>query len=159
MHKFLTGLAVALMFSGCAATGSSVYGPANGDKFGYAETKIETGRFRVTYRGAGGVPSDVVEGQALRRAAELTLDNGYDWFRVVDRAVEGEKRGGVSLGAGVGGGSSSRRSGVGVGVSGDFGKIGAKDFYTARLEILMGNNPQPSEASVYDARSVRDAAQ
>ena len=90
----------------------------------------------------------------MRRAAELTLSNEADWFRIVDRQIEGDERGGVSVGGGFGTGTRSRRSGVGVGVGGDFGRIGAQAFYTVRLEILIGANPKPENTNAYDARSI-----
>ena len=65
-----------------------------------------------------------------------------------------EQRGGVSLGAGVGTGSYGRRSSVGVGVGGDFGRVGAQDFFTARLEVLMGEGEAPDDEAVYDAASL-----
>ncbi len=154
MHTLVATLTAIFALTACASSGPVGYGPANGGKFGYTDTQIEKGRFRVVYRGSGGTPPETVESLALQRAAELTLDEGYDWFNVVDRSIDGEERGGVSLGAGVGSGRIGRRSGVGIGVGGDLGTIGARAFYTARLEVLMGNNPQPDEENMYDARSV-----
>ena len=107
----------ALLIVGCAATGPAAYGPDDG-KFGYSDTQIESDRYRIVYRGSGGMPPEAVEDYALRRAAELTLENGYDWFRVVGRDITGEERGGVGIGAGFGTGSVGRRSSVGVGVGG-----------------------------------------
>jgi len=95
-----------------------------------------------------------VEDYALLRAGQLALANGYDWFRVVSRDISGEQRGGVGIGAGVGGGSYSRRSGVGVGVSGDLGTIGGRDYFTVRLEVLMGNGAPPESGDYYDANDV-----
>ncbi|MEM8772375.1 MAG: hypothetical protein AAGD92_12055 [Pseudomonadota bacterium] len=148
--------AAALFLAACAATGPAEYGAANEKGFGYAEQRIEAGRYRITYRGSGGMPPELVEDYALRRAAELAVADGYDWFRVADRSLSGEERGGVSLGAGVGGGNVGRRSGVGVGVGGNFGRVGAQDFFTARLEVLMGVGERPDSGEVYDARSVLD---
>lgn len=150
----LLAIATAAMLVGCAATGPAEYGAADGGRFGYEETKIEADRFRVVYRGSGGMPPELVEDYALRRAAELTLFEGYDWFRVVARDVMHEERGGVSVGAGVGTGSYGRRSGVSVGVGGDLGRVGAQDYFTARIEFLMGKGDAPDEAEVYDAAEV-----
>jgi hypothetical protein len=99
----------------------------------------------------------VVEDFALLRAAELAVENGYDWFRVVGRSLDGEEKGGVGLGAGVGTGSYGRRSSVGVGVGGNLGTVGARKFFTSRLEVLFGSGDLPADtAEVYDARSVID---
>ncbi len=153
MKKFSTLLFAALL-AGCAATGPGGYSAATGDDFGYTEMRIEENRYRVVYRGSAGMPPEVVEDYALRRAAELTIQNGFDWFRVVARDLMHEERGGVSLGAGVGTGSYGRRSGVSVGVGGDFGKVGANDYFTARIEVLMSEGEAPDDAEAYDAASV-----
>jgi len=144
----------AAMAVGCASTGPAEYGPAADGRFGYEETQIEDNRFRIVYRGSGGMPPEIVEDYALRRAAELALFEGYEWFRVVAREVMHEERGGVSIGAGVATGSYGRRGGVSVGVGGDVGRVGARDFFTARIEVLMGSADAPDEAEVYDAADV-----
>ena len=100
------------------------------------------------------MPPEIVDDYALRRAAELTLDNGGDWFQIVSRDIQRERRGGVSLGAGLGTGSYGRRSSVGVGVGGDFGTVGAQDYFSVRMEIIVRNGETPDEPDAYDARSV-----
>ena len=148
-------IAVSLfLISACAAVGPASYGPADAKGFGFAEQRIEDDRFRVSYQGSGGMPPDLVEDYALRRAAELTLQQGYDWFRVVGRDLVGEERGGVSVGTGFGSSSYGRRSSVGVGVGADLGRVGAQEYYAARMEILMGSGPAPDDGEVYNARSV-----
>ncbi len=138
----------------CAATGPTAYTAADDKGYGYSETRVEENRYRITYRGGGGVPADEVENYALMRAAELSVQNGYDWFHIVSRDVYGEEKGGVSLGAGVGGGSYGRHTGVNVGVGGNLGKVGARAFFTARLEVVMGAGEHPEDGDVYDARSI-----
>ena len=155
--KSLVSLGVAMCLAACAATGPAAYGPADDRGFGFEETRIEDDRYRVIYRGSGGMPPEQVEDFALRRAAELALASDYDWFRVVSRNLSGEERGGVALGAGLGTGNVGRRSSVGVGVSGDLGRIGAQDFFTARLEVLLGAGDAPDEGGVYDAASILSA--
>ena len=156
--KFFAILTIAALLIGCAATGPTAYGPADDGRFGYEETRIEEDRFRVVYRGSGGMAPGAVEDYALRRAAELTLANGYDWFRVVFRDLSHEERGGVSVGAGFGTGSYGRRGGVGVGVGGDVGKVGAQDYFTVRIEVLMGEGETPEDGDAYDAEQVLNAA-
>lgn len=146
--------ALAATLAACAATGPGGYSASTGDNFGYTDMRIEQNRYRVVYRGSAGMPPEIVEDYAMRRAAELTLENGYDWFRIIAREITHEERGGVSVGAGFGTGSYGRRSGVSVGVGGDLGRVGANDYFTARLEILMGEGDAPDEAEAYDASSV-----
>ena len=156
MKKLLL-IVLAAALTACAATGPAAYGPADDRGFGYAETKIEDNRFRIVYGGSGGVPPEVVEDFALRRAAELARDNGYDWFQVVGSSIERELRGGVSLGAGVGSGSYGRSGGVNVGVGGDFGRVGAQDYFTVRMEVLLGVGARPDAPNAYNASSVLDS--
>lgn len=155
--RILCILGVSLCLAACAATGPTTYGAADAKGFGYEETRIENDRYRVMYRGSGGMPPELVEDYALLRAAELALANGYDWFRVVARDLSGEERGGVSVGAGFGTGSYGRRSSVGVGVGGDLGRVGAQAFYTARLEVLFGSGEKPEDGGAYDAASLTGA--
>lgn len=154
MRRLIATAVAAALISGCAATGPVAYGPADAKGFGYEDTKIESDRFRVVYNGSGGMPPEQVEDYALLRAAELARENGFDWFRIVGRDIARDRRGGVSLGAGVGGGNIGRRSSVGVGVGGNFGQVGAQDYFSVRMELLMGNDPMPDEPDVYRAESI-----
>jgi hypothetical protein len=141
-----------VLLAGCATAVGTPYAPADEKGFGYAATRIEQDRYRIAFAGDGATPAPLVEDFALLRAAELALAGGYDWFRIVSKDVSQEKRGGVGLGAGVGGGGSN----VGVGVGGNFGSVGARKFYTARLEVLMGKGEKPADGETYDARSVAE---
>jgi hypothetical protein len=142
------------LLAACATAVGTSYQPADSKGYGYSEQRVEGDRYRVTFRGDGATPAEAVEDFALRRAAELARANGYDWFRLVGRSVDEEEKGGVGIGAGVGTGSYGRRSGVSVGAGGNLGTIGAKRFYTARIEVLMGKGPVPEGPDYYDAGSV-----
>jgi len=146
------GLLLLAALAGCATAVGTSYAPADRKGFGYVSTRIEQDRYRIAFSGDGATSAALVEDYALLRAADVALANGYDWFRVVTKDVSAEKRGGVGLGAGVGGGGSN----VGVGVGGDFGSVGAKKFFTARLEVLFGKGEKPDDAGVYDAREVAE---
>ncbi len=149
--------ASALALSACASL--APYGQQMGPRGqGYSEQQIETNRFRVTYNGVG-APGPVVD-RALYRAAQLTADQGYDWFEVTQRWIDGrpDSAGGVrpnvSIGAGSGryGGYSS--SGVGVGLG--FNISGPQPISTT-LEIVMGRGQRPDHADAYDARGVMES--
>lgn len=150
----LVFVAFIALLAACATAVGTDYRAADKKGFGYADQRVEADRFRVSFSGDGATPPELVEDFALLRAAELASANGYDWFRVVARTVDGEEKGGVGIGAGVGGGSYGRRGGVGVGVGGDLGTIGGKRFYTARLEVIMGKGAKPDGGDVYGARDV-----
>ena len=55
---------------------------------GFSEVKLESDRFRVTFNGNSLTSRETVEGYLLFRAAELTVQNGYDWFAIVDRDTD-----------------------------------------------------------------------
>ena len=155
--NYLLAFAAALSLAACAAVGPASYGPADSKGFGYQQTQIESDRYRIVYRGSGDMPPEMVEDYGRLRAAEIALENGYDWFRVIGRDISSEQRGGVGVGAGLGGGSYGRSTGVGVGVSGDLGTIGGRDYFTVRLEVLMGEGAPPEDGEYFDARQVMDA--
>ena len=155
--KYAFVFIAALAVSACATAGPAAYGPADSKGFGYEETRIESDRYRIVYQGSGDMPPEQVEDYARLRAAELALENGYDWFRVIGQNVSGEQRGGVGLGLGAGGGSYGRSTGVGVGVSGDLGTIGGKDYFTVRMEVLFGKGEPPEEGEYFNAREIIDS--
>jgi len=59
---------------------------------GYTETRIEPDRWRVSFAGNAVTSRETVEAYLLYRAAELTLQNGYDWFAMVDRQTDRNAR-------------------------------------------------------------------
>lgn len=153
--------AAALALTGCASL--APYGPQTAQSGqGYSEYRIENDRFRVTYSGVG-APGPVAD-YALLRSADLTLENGYDWFEVVSSWTDGrpDSAGGFrpSLGVGYGGGSYRgpygrySSSGVGVGVGLNFQGPSAT---ATTLEIVMGRGEAPGRALAYDARGVQQS--
>lgn len=145
----------ALSLSACASL--APYGPqrsASGQ--GFSEQRIESDRFRVTYRGIG-APGPVAD-MALLRAAQLTTEQGFDWFVVTQRYVDGrpDSAGGIRPSVSVGYGSSNfggwRTSGTGVGLGLNFS--GPSPTSTV-LEIRLGRGGKPADLEVYDAREVQ----
>ena len=81
----------ALMLAACAT--STVYAPAGqGQRGGYAEQRLENDRFRVSFSGNSVTSREQVETGLLLRAAELTAENGYDWFSTVNRSTDRDTR-------------------------------------------------------------------
>lgn len=58
------------------------------NSYGFSEQRIESDRFRVSFSGNSLTDRETVEAYLLYRAAELTLMEGYDYFRLVDRDTE-----------------------------------------------------------------------
>lgn len=93
--RFVLSTAVALALAGAigACATPTPYQPyraelAGGVHGGYSDERLADGRFRVKFHGNELTSRERVEGYLLYRAAELTVQNGYDWFRIVDRHTE-----------------------------------------------------------------------
>jgi hypothetical protein len=155
--RFILPALAAASLAACAGAPSTVYAPASStaNGTGYEDIRIESDRWRVSFTGAGEASDAEVERLALRRAAELALTNGYDWFEVVDRRIgqEGQNRSPVSVGGSVGrswGSGGFSGTGVGIGISFNPGQQVRR---TVSLEIIAGSGEtRPDRA--YDAITV-----
>jgi hypothetical protein len=152
--RMKTLISVSALFLVAACATHTPYGPAkSGTSAGYTSQKIETGRYRVSYtdRDAGRSHD-----MALLRAAEITLQDGRDWFEITGGYTDQEGYGsGSRTSVSVGGATGSRgRSsvGVGVGIGIPVGSSGGN--VTTVIDIVTGENPKPDRPSVYDAMSV-----
>lgn len=155
MKRIAPAILAALSLAACATAPTHFQPAAAPGAIGYSEMRIEPGRSRVTFQGGPGAPEAMVQDYALLRAADLTLAEGYDWFRVIDRSIRETGYGGSSVSLGVGGMSFGRHSATGVGVGTGFPLSGGPAL-AASLEVLMGKGPKPPGEDVYDARGVRD---
>ena len=52
---------------------------------GFTDPRLDENHFRVTFRGNSMTSRERVETYLLYRAAELTENEGFDWFQMVDR--------------------------------------------------------------------------
>lgn len=155
MRRLLVTLGLAAALSACA-TAPTVYAPAtSASSGGFSEMRIEPGRYRVTFKGGPGAPIAQVSDYALLRAADLTLQDGYDWFRVVDRyAAQSGQDSGPRVSVGAGGGNGSYGSSFGLGVGTSF-NLGGGPAVSQTLEILMGRGAPPVGGEIYNAAEVQ----
>ena len=91
----IAALAGTMLVAGCVT--ATPYQPyrdevASGVHGGYSDERIGEDTFRVRFHGNDFASRDRVEGYMLYRAAELTLQNGGDWFLIVGRHTEHDKR-------------------------------------------------------------------
>src|SRR5262245_47119300 len=152
MKRIAVFLALALAACSSAPT---VYGPAaSTSAVGYRQTRIEDDRFRVSFRANADLKAPQVEDMALRRAAEIALENGREWFLVVNRYTDlaGGSYGGSGTSVGVGGSSGSYGSSSGVGIGFNFSPDTRQ--YESTLEILLGSGAKPTSPDAYDARAI-----
>ncbi len=147
------GLISVLMLAACATP--TVYQPAQTvSAVGFREAPLEDRRFRISFRTGDDAGPDAARDLALRRAAELTLERGHEWFMVADRHTEPARGGGgPRFSLGLGGADYGRRSAVGGGVGVGFGGA-SQSGYVATLEVVLGEGPRPGGVDVYDARDV-----
>jgi hypothetical protein len=97
MNKTTAAIATALLLgTGLAACVSPTpYQPnvrGSATSGGYSEIRLEPNRWRVNFAGNSMTSRETVEGYLLFRAAELTLQNGDDWFEIVDRNTDTKTR-------------------------------------------------------------------
>jgi hypothetical protein len=82
-------LLLALGVSACAT--GPVYVPRGpGQSVGYTDQRLTENRFRVTFSGNSATRREEVEDHLMRRAAEVTLQNGFSHFVFDARDTEGE---------------------------------------------------------------------
>lgn len=82
-------LALAGVLAGCATpTPYQPNIPGQAQSGGYSEVRIEPNRWRVTFSGNSLTSRETVEAYLLFRAAELTTQQGYDWFSIADRHTQ-----------------------------------------------------------------------
>ena len=181
MKRLLTTAAIALAAGLAACATATPYQPATltaeGPRNGFYEVPIEQNRWRVTFSGNTVTSRQQVEDALLLRAAELTLQQGFDHFVAVNRGTKRQ----VSYradpdpfyGPGFGysrfgwpyWGPSWRyyRPAFGWRYWDPFydpfwgrGSIDVReiDRYEATAEIVMGRGAPPPDARAFDARQV-----
>jgi hypothetical protein len=154
-----TVLTATLALAACESYGPTPYQPGGGNERGYSETKIEGDRYRISFKGNSLTGKETVENYMLYRAAELTLQNGYDTFTIANRDTDKDRdiRGS--------GGYMGTRLSYMYFVP-RYGWVGAWEpywtpetyrevtRYEAYAEILMGRGAKGSDPNTFDARQV-----
>ena len=167
----LTAAAVAAL--GCGLAGcetATPYQPAppggpQAGGYGYGDYKVDATHWRVTFSGNSLTSRETVEKYLLYRAAQLTLDQGFDWFDTTDRHTDSTTSyyGADPFWASYGwgwrprwgfGGSWGWRSWGAWGPGPDF-DVQQANRYEASAEIVMGHNPAPTGQHVFDAHEVQ----
>jgi len=92
LKTVLVCAASAAILSACAT--STPYQPAStpGGFDGFSQTLIENDRARITFGGNSLTKRETVENSLLYRAAEMTVERGFDYFVLAERDVEENKR-------------------------------------------------------------------
>lgn len=161
----IVAILLAALLTACAT--QTKYMPAEKrGAYGYTDTQLTENRYRITFTGNSLTPKETVQDFMLLRAAEVTLENGYDWFKPVTRETERKSRDGGSSSVGVGVGHSPRvyrRCGLlscdsvttyDTNVSGAVSSGGTRDSYSSSMEITLGKDPMPEDMEAYDAKEL-----
>lgn len=161
--KTLIVIFAVITLSSCAS--NSAYQAALNDRdYGYSDSQITENRYRINFKGDTRTSSNDVKDMALLRAADLTLLNDYDWFRVVEQDTQQETTATPE---------ASTRVSSGRQVFRDCGLLGCTttvtpaysgvevmtvrevDRYTTSIEIVMGRGELEDRTSAYDAIQLR----
>lgn len=154
--KSLIGAGIcAALLVGCGTP--TAYQPAD-DGYGFEDKQLDGTHYRVEFRGNSLTDREVVETYLLYRAAQLTLEKGYDYFVMVDQDVD-------------------KKTSYVSNYDYPFGSrfyyryypyywhyetrhrqpVQSSEKFTAVAEIFVGSGAKPAdEPAAYDARSVMD---
>jgi hypothetical protein len=166
---FLTAATIAaLSLAACETATPYQPAPPGRDAYGYSDYKVDASHWRVSFSGNSLTSRETVEKYLLYRAAQLTVEQGYDWFQPTQRNTErntsyyGNDPYWSTWGWGWRpywgfGGPWGWRSwgfwGAGPYWPGDL-DIQQVNRYEASAEIVMGKGPAPSDHRVFDAHQV-----
>ena len=88
--KLISAFAALAVLGACAT--ATPYQAASGGQKGYVNQQIETDRWHISFAGNSLTDRKTVETYLLFRAAELTDMEGFDYFRVVQRETDENRR-------------------------------------------------------------------
>ncbi|MFK8053668.1 MAG: hypothetical protein AB8F65_11905 [Woeseiaceae bacterium] len=155
--------------AGCASKPATYSAASNNGAMGYASAEVSPNRYIIGYTAGRGTNEQDLNRLTLRRAAELTLVNGHEWFRVVDEAeikqnwepkpVVLPKRIVDPLYIRI----RTSRAAPGIDATrivrdpthSDLTRVASRQY---KIAVEMGSGDQPSGDEVYSAIGVLDAA-
>jgi hypothetical protein len=141
--RILIIAAVAALASACASQGSIYQSRSDGDRYGYAEMQLEPNRLRVSYNGDTLTSRETVDTYLLYRAAEATLERGFDYFVIATHDIDATTRYDALAGG------RPRLAGA------SFREVTS---HTAMADIIMFEGPEtPALANVFNARAVKQS--
>jgi hypothetical protein len=172
MNRSLGALAAVLLLGAslAACETATPYQPLaqnNAAGGGFTDQKLDDTHFRVTFQGNSMTSRQRVETYLLYRAAELTVQQGYDWFAMVSTDTTNHQSAYLTPEPGFyGGWAPSWHFHGGFGWRGwdpyggdpfwaDDVDVETIDRYEAVAQIAMGHGPKPADnPAAFDARQV-----
>lgn len=85
MRNLIVGLVLALVLAACQTPTS--YKPHDG-RYGYAEEQLDETTYRVLFSGNEHTSRETVNDHLMRRAAELTIELGFERFVIIRSVTE-----------------------------------------------------------------------
>ena len=164
--RYLTGFSMGclLLLIGCASPQPTLYQESSAQgEFGYTETRLTGTQYRINFVGNRFTKESRIKDYAMLRAAQLTTQNGYDWFTILDSETDRETktrsepmvsvstRDPVVRKCGLLGCSSyatADYSGVGIETYEVEGKV------STSLQISMGSGEAENPSSVFNAKEL-----
>lgn len=165
MKKLLLIVSVMSLYA-CGSSSQYVTGGSEG-LGSSTESRLTDDRYRVTFIGDEDATSDQVKDLALMRAAEITLANEYDWFRVVSQQTEESTTATPATVT-----TTAPTQQVTTRDCGAFGctttitpaytgtqivTVREEDRYTTSIEIVMGDGNLRDPTVAYDARELHNS--
>lgn len=144
--KTLSSVALATLLAACAT--ATPYRPAGDDEYGYRMQQLETNRYRVSFAGNSSTDKDTVQNYLLFRSAELTLEQGGDYFVVASRDDE-RKVSDYTTATGFG------FPFYGVGFGGTVVHSRSRAYEASGVITIHEGDPPADDARAYDARQVK----
>jgi hypothetical protein len=138
-----------LLLVACAT--ATPYQPSDKGQ-GYAEQRLESNRYKIMFAGNSSTPRQTVENYLLYRAAEVTLQNGYDYFVLADSNTDSQTS--YTQTGSFGWYTWYPYGGPFVGAAG--GTAYPRTEYEAQANILVFKGDKPSDnLKAFDARQVK----
>ncbi len=176
MRPYALAMVLGLAFGLSACETATPYQPlqhGTAAAGGFSDQRLDADHMRVSFQGNTLTSRATVESYLLYRAAELTVQQGFDWFETVERHTDGDKRTYVDpdpfYGPGFGYGfwrPSWRYYGGGFGWRSwypywgdpfwaDSLQVQTVEKFQATAEIVMHHGPKPEgDPRAFDARGV-----
>jgi hypothetical protein len=156
--RILPALIILTALAGCVHP-TPYKAAANDATDGYTTQQIESNRFHISFKGNSQTTRQTVDSYMLYHAAEVTIQNGFDYFVIDNRAVDKDtayENYGDTLAWGWGGGWGFRR-GFGF-AEPDTVYSQPINSYDAVADIVLFHGAKPTnQPDAYDAREVLNA--
>ena len=137
-----------------ACTTATPYQAANKRGEGFSEFKLEQNKYRIVFSGNTQTPITTVENYLLYRAAEVTLDKGFDYFIVSDEDVN-TMRFFRTSGTTFGGSRFGFHRGFGGGFASTTATTRERQEFTVSAIITVHKGEKPSNVpEAFEARQV-----